>query len=169
MGYFAGSDFIVYFWGIMAAHIGNKYWQFRNKHGRDFKYTPELLWEEAVKYFEWIDQNPLLEYKAFPYKGDITKTTLPKMRAMTESGFCLFADIDHKTFDRYEKINDFFPIVTRIKTIIRTSKFEGAAADLLNPNIIARDLGLQDKTQTEHTGEIFVNFPQEPEDTGNEY
>ena len=31
--------------------------------------------------------------------------------------------------------------------IIRTQKFAGAAADLLNANIIARDLGLADKNE----------------------
>lgn len=31
--------------------------------------------------------------------------------------------------------------------IIRRQKFEGAAADLFNPNIIARDLGLADKSE----------------------
>ena len=34
--------------------------------------------------------------------------------------------------------------------VIRTQKFEGASAGLLNANIIARDLGLSDKTELEH-------------------
>ena len=37
-----------------------------------------------------------------------------------------------------------------MEQIIRTQKFEGAAAELLNPNIIARDLGLADRS--EHSG-----------------
>ncbi len=36
---------------------------------------------------------------------------------------------------------------TRVDEIIRTQKFQGASADLLNANIIARDLGLADKTE----------------------
>ncbi|MDC9826565.1 terminase small subunit, partial [Devosia sp. ZB163] len=35
----------------------------------------------------------------------------------------------------------------RVDEIIRAQKFEGAAAGLLNPNIIARDLGLADKQE----------------------
>lgn len=38
----------------MSAPKGNNYWEFRNKHGRNHKYTPDLLWDEAVKYFVWI-------------------------------------------------------------------------------------------------------------------
>lgn len=39
-----------------------------------------------------------------------------------------------------------------MEEIIRTQKFEGASADLLNPNIIARDLGLAEKQ--EHSGKL---------------
>ena len=49
----------------MAAPKGNNYWQFRNKHGRSHKYTPEKLWAEYVKYVEWLEENPLLEEKLF--------------------------------------------------------------------------------------------------------
>ena len=45
----------------MSAEVGNKYWQFRDKHGKDHKYTPDSFWEEAVKYFEWVEANPLWE------------------------------------------------------------------------------------------------------------
>jgi hypothetical protein len=38
-------------------------------------------------------------------------------------------------------------VTTRVDEIIRTQKFQGAAADLLNPNIIARDLGLSEKSE----------------------
>jgi hypothetical protein len=64
---------------------------------------------------------------------------------MTEEGFCLFADIGYTTFCDYSRKEDFSQVVTRIKQTIRQQKFTGAAAELLNPNIIARDLGLSDK------------------------
>ena len=59
---------------------------------------------------------------------------------------CLFLDITHKTFLNYkERGEDFLQVVMKIENIIKSQKFEGAAAELLNPNIIARDLGLSDK------------------------
>ena len=57
-----------------------------------------------------------------------------------------------------EKSDDFSMITTRVDGIIRTQKFQGGAADLLNPNIIARDLGLVDKKETDvgnKDGEAF--------------
>lgn len=141
----------------MAAPKGHKYWEFRNKHGRDYKYTPEALWDEAIKYFNWVEENPLWEsvlvskgIKVINENGEeiITySTALPKMRAMTIEGFCLFADICKQTYYSYKQKDNFIDITTRIDDVIRTQKFEGAAAALLNSNIIARDLGLKDKQE----------------------
>jgi hypothetical protein len=146
----------------MGAPKGNKFWQFRNKHGRDFEYTPEELWEEAVKYFEWVESNPLVEDMVNFYQGMPTHEPVFKMRAMTVIGFCLYADIDPVTFYNYKKNEDFINIVTRIENIIRDQKFTGAAADLLNANIIARDLGLQDHTKSESN--IMINISKEDAD-----
>ncbi len=74
-----------------------------------------------------------------------------KMRAMTIMGLCNFLDIAMATWQEYRGKQDFSAVVSRVEQIIRQQKFEGASADLLNPNIIARDLGLADKQ--EHMGE----------------
>ena len=51
------------------------------------------------------------------------------------------------TWQDYTEKDDFSAVTTRIEDIIYEQKFTGAAADLLNPNIIARDLGLADKKE----------------------
>ena len=131
----------------MAAPKGNNYWTLRTTDGRDFEYSsPDELWAECVSYFEWVQSNPLKEQKAFHTNGQITKTNVTKMRAMTISGLCLFLGICEKTWANYRDRKDFLQVTTRAEKIIYTQKFEGAAADLLNPNIIARDLGLTDKS-----------------------
>ncbi len=131
----------------MAAPIGNNYWQFRGKHGRDYQYSPDELWDEFIQYCQWIEKNPLLEEKQFAFQGMVTTHDAPKMRAMTIRGFCLFADITTNTFYEYRKKDDFNDITTRIEDAIYQQKLEGAAADLLNPNIIARELGLKDHSE----------------------
>lgn len=135
----------------MAAPIGNRFWEARSSHGRKPLFeTPEILWDACVEYFGWVEENPLYEAQAFAYQGKVTLQELPKMRAMTIAGLCIFLDIDATTWAEYRNREGFTPITTRVDEIIRTQKFQGAAADLLNPNIIARDLGLADKS--EHTG-----------------
>ena len=65
-------------------------------------------------------------------------------------GLCIFLDISQETWFDYSKKKDFSDVTKKIDKIIRTQKFEGASADLLNANIIARDLGLAERS--EHSG-----------------
>lgn len=132
----------------MAAPKGNRFWEARSSHGRKPIFaTPEDLADACQQYFEWVDENPLWESKPFAYQGVVTVAEFPKMRAMTLDGLCLFLDIDDQTWRNYASKEDFIGVTTRVEKAIRTQKFTGAAADLLNANIIARDLGLADKSE----------------------
>jgi hypothetical protein len=132
----------------MAAPIGNQFWKARSTHGRSPIFpSPEALWNACSEYFAWVEENPLWESKPFAFQGVVTVEAMPKMRAMTISGLCIFLDIDKTTWFDYARNKDFTHVTTRVEEIIRTQKFEGASADLLNANIIARDLGLADKSE----------------------
>lgn len=139
----------------MAAPAGNRFWEQRSSHGRSpiFK-TSEDLWAACLEYFEWIEANPLYEDKIISFQGVATHEPVAKMRAMTISGLCIFLDISLQTWTQYRQKQDFTEITSRVDEIIRTQKFQGAAADLLNPNIIARDLGLSEKTDQTTTHEV---------------
>lgn len=136
----------------MAAPKGNKFWEQRSVHGRNPIFaTPEELWDAVCEYFQWVDENPLYERKCFAYQGVVYTEDVPKMRAMTITAMCLALEISHQGWREYCQKKDFSEVTERIENIIRTQKFEGAAADLLNANIIARDLGLKDNTEIQHT------------------
>ncbi len=115
-------------------------------------FTPEDLWEKALEYFQWVEDNPLWEVKSYMYMGEMLHDKIPKMRAMTISGFCLFSGINRSTFTHYTHKESYKEVCNTISEIIREQKFAGAAADLFNVQIIARDLGLKDSTVHEHTG-----------------
>ena len=137
----------------MAAPLGNRFWLARSSHGRNPIFSnPEQLRNACYEYFEWVEENPLYEEKIFHSQGMITKDTITKMRAMTISGLCLFLDICENTWTNYKKQPDFLSITLEVEKVIYNQKFAGASADLLNANIIARELGLADKQQNEHTG-----------------
>lgn len=134
--------------------MAQQFWKARSKHGRDkiFK-TPEILWEAACGYFQWVEDNPLT--KAIVYQGVVTGHE-ELMRAMTVKGLCIHLDVNSKYFNDFnagldlkkEIDRNFSEVTTNIREIIDTQKFEGASAGLLNPTIIARDLGLADKHET---------------------
>lgn len=138
----------------MAAPKGNRFWEVRSSHGRNPIFAnPDQLWDAAIQYFDWVEDNPLLEMKPFAYQGVVVQEPVAKMRAMTISGLCIFLDIGRKTWDAYTDREDFQPITSKIEEVIRGQKFAGAAADLLNPSIIARDLGLIDRQEVKSTGD----------------
>ncbi|MGZ2449591.1 hypothetical protein ACVIRO_002345 [Rhizobium ruizarguesonis] len=132
----------------MAAPKGNQFWKVRSSHGRNPIFaTPDELWEGCLEYFEWVSKNPLKESQAFAYQGEVQIKEIPKMRAMTLTALCIFLDIAMVTWSDYRTKEGFSRVTTQAEDIIRSQKFEGAAAGLLNANIIARDLGLADKNE----------------------
>jgi hypothetical protein len=137
---------------IMAAPKGNQFWKIRTKHGRDKLFaSADTLWNACEEYFKWVEENPLWETKSYMYQGTPVQDQIPRMRAMTLDGLYLFLDIDHVTWRNWREDKDFFTVTHKAENVIRSQKFAGAAADMLNANIIARDLGLKDTAAHEHT------------------
>lgn len=144
----------------MAAPKGNQFWKLRNKHGRDKLFsTPELLWEAACEYFHWCDENPWLKKEAIK-SGDRAGELidLPISRPYTIHGLCLYLDCNTRYFTQFkanlpEDEKDFSTIITRIEEAIYCQKFEGASVGAYNASIIARDLGLADKSELKHSGD----------------
>lgn len=141
----------------MSAPLGNQFWKLRSKHGRDTLFSdPEKLWEAACEYFQWCEDNPLMEVD---FKGkDADRVEIPKMRAFTLEGLCLYLDCNTAYFRNFkivdeQKEQDFNAVFTRVYETIRNQKFTGAAAGFLNPMIIARDLGLKDSTDITTQGQ----------------
>ena len=128
---------------MAAAPKGNQYWKLAHDFRKPKRYQPGELLDKATEYAAWCEKNPLYEEKVF---GTGVRMKVPKMRAMTIQGFCLFANMAYSTWQEYEKQEAYSAITTHIRGIFFSQKLEGAAADLLNPNIIARELGLAEKT-----------------------
>jgi hypothetical protein len=130
----------------MAAPKGNQFWKARSSHGRKPKFAnPDSLWEACCEYFEWVAANPLQAAELVKFKGKANIKHTPRMRAMTIRGLCIFLDIGQDAWGDYAGKDDFSGVCTRANEIISQQKFEGAAADMLNAAIIARDLGLAEK------------------------
>lgn len=143
----------------MAATKGNQFWKARAKNGRSKIFsTPNKLWVAACEYFEWAEANPL--QKDIIYQGVVTGQE-SLLRAMTLTGLCIFLGVNSDYLTDFRDLldlekkqgKDFSRVIKNIYDVIKTQKFEGASAGLLNPNIIARDLGLTDKKEV--SGDIL--------------
>lgn len=137
----------------MAAPLENQFYLLRVRSGRPPEYTPEQLLQRANEYFEWAEQNPFKEQVIFHAQGLITKDYVTKARPLTLEGFCIYANIVRQTFINYEKDKDFLEVTTYIRSVIENQQLEMASAGFLNPNIIARKLGLSDKSEVKVTQE----------------
>lgn len=159
----------------MGAPKGNQFWKLRSEHGRDKLFSsPNTMWDAACEYFEWCEENPLLNTEAKVVSNGnnmgstIEKVDLPKIRAFTLIGLCHFLGVNTDYFTDFrdslkgkddENSKDFSRIVKRIYETIYQQKFEGAAAGLLSSAIIARDLGLADKTDITSAGKEIQSTP----------
>lgn len=147
----------------MSAPEGNNYWEFREKDGREKKYTPREWYDKILEYCNWMQGRVWNKMEAIK-SGDMAGTLIqiPTLTPMSIGGFCLFAGIDRRTFDNYENTKgyeDYFPITAWGREIIETNQFEGATVGAYNPNIIARKLGLVDKQDLTTNGKDIESNP----------
>lgn len=145
----------------MGAPKGNKFWLNRSKHGRDKIFSsPQILWDEACKYFEYCVENPLMVTEAKVVSlgsgagSEIQMIEIPKARAFTWSGLEFYLGVGRlREYKNNPDYKDFSPIIAEIENVMYSQKFEGAASGVFNANIIARDLGLSEKTDVTSGGE----------------
>lgn len=138
----------------MAAPIGNKFWKARSKHGRDKIFaTPNDLLMAAYEYFDWNAKNPW-------YKKELLKSgdragelvDVPVERPLSERGLCSFIGVNTLYLNQFEKSckekgeEDFSKVIAHIREIIDRQQLEGAKLGVFNHNIVARELGLIERS-----------------------
>ena len=116
----------------------------------------------AIAKKENLDINDLLN------KSMSDTVEIKTSRPYTLTALCLFLGVNTQYFKTFKAqlkkedplYEDFNTIITRIEETIYSQKFEGASVGLFNANIIARDLGLSDKKELDHTtkGESINNI-----------
>jgi hypothetical protein len=117
------------------------------------KLTPEELWEGAVNYFQWCNDNPWIK-KDWVGK-DAMEVDREVQRPYSISGLCIFLNISDDTFQNYCKVEGYetyFGICAHIKKTIDTQHFEGGMVGAFNANIVTRKLGLAEKQEIETNG-----------------
>ena len=140
----------------MGAPKGNQYWKLADmsKIGRPPRYKkPEELLQDAYDYFQYCDNNPIITTETTTSaKGTFLKTVEHRVPYTIDG---LYTYLGVCNLDYYKTKEEFSWVLTYIRQIIRDQKYTGAAAGIFNGNIIARDLGLADKKEIDHSGTIF--------------
>jgi len=131
--------------------VSNNFWNSSssntsaNSHNTEYE-SPHALWKAAVEYFEFVDENPLSQNVHAFSQGSLVTDTVDRPRAMSLMALCRFIGISRNQWKKIKEGKlDFTPVCEKIEDVIYTQKWELAASEILNPNFIARDLGMGDK------------------------
>jgi hypothetical protein len=132
----------------MPASKGNKYYMNRGKNGREKKFSsPDKLLQKAYEYFEYCDKHPWKKSEAIKSGDKVGKIIkVPTQCPYTIEGMCVHIGINKDTFYGYEACEDFSDVITHVREVIEANQLEGAIVGAYNANIIARKLGLVEKT-----------------------
>src|SRR6478672_7493337 len=121
----------------MTFQKGNQLYKLILNPGRKKEYTPQQLGKGAMKYFKWIDENPLIAEKIIagqttetstePRKAGQKKSKTVKIvhpyqrinenrkRPYTLEGLCNHLGISVQTFHNYQADRAFFDVCTAIR------------------------------------------------------
>ena len=108
---------------------------------------PGSLWVAAVEYFQWVEETPVYDVTTKTNgAGRTFEEHVPRVRIPTESALCMHLGVRPDQFEAWgEGDDDWARVVQACRQVIEDVKLTGAAANILNANIISRDLGLADK------------------------
>lgn len=123
--------------------------------------TPDDLRDACLEYLEWADAHPLIEQKHFCSAGEIKTAEVFKPRAVTIVGLCLHLGIHRHTWQNYRISDEFDLVCDEIEDRMKQYKFENAVAGLMNPTLIARDIGLVEKSSVDLTSGDGSMSPQQ--------
>lgn len=132
------------------------YWEWRKNTGRPKNLeSPQQLWDYACEYFQMVDELPYekLDFiKGGDRAGQIVR--LDTIQPYTWAGFedylsekGVIAKLEDYKANKENRYTEFAEVITRIRNVMFDQKFRGAAVGAFKENIIARDLGLTDKTE----------------------
>lgn len=141
----------------MPAPKGNQFWMLRSKHGRDKLFeSSDLMWEASCEYFAWCVANPIIDPRSFGGKQKI-------QRPFTMQGLCRYLCCNTGYFRDFksgleEGEKDFSSVISCIEEAVYQQKFENAIIGVYKENLIARELGLADKSESKSEVTISDGF-----------
>lgn len=125
----------------------NEHWKVVASGGQTISNTPQQLWEKAVEYFKWCDNNPITAKRTMTSgktQGD--KVEVEYRRPYTVRAMCLHCNISERYINdiknSHKVDSEWYIIVEKILYIIYTNNLEGALVDLYNPIMVSKVLNL---------------------------
>lgn len=123
--------------------------------------SPEKLWEYFTQFVEHEKNSPMFKVEYVGKEGQMVNT--PLQVPITFEGFeCWLADngiindLGDYSSNKGGAYESYSTIITRIRNNCFSQNFKGAAVGLFNANLIAKKLGLSEKTESKIDANVSV-------------
>ena len=103
---------------------GNFKKMYNKKYGDIFQisnnrlFTPEQLFDMAVKYFSWAEENAIKAAETASFQGIVTENLVHKVRVFTINGLCLFCGITQKSYAQWRGEPGYSEVIEFIDSVI---------------------------------------------------
>lgn len=139
-----------------------EHWQLINEGAVQVSNTPQQLWEQAINYFKWNDEHPIIAKRTLTSgKTQGMEIPISFKRPYSIKAMCLHCNISERyikdIMNTNSSDNEWFIIMEKILMIIYTQNLEGAIVDLYNPIMISKVLNM-DKEQGETDRAVKVEI-----------
>ena len=144
----------------MSAPLKNTFYKFRKSHGRDLKYTVEVIEDSYQEYLEFCFAHPIPDKEKLLDKGKIKTVTHQKTQMPTLQGFRSLLGMTPKTWLEYKNRDDFIKPLSAIEDHLSHVQISLAASGICKETIVIRVQGLCEKTETKvelNTHDDWVN------------
>lgn len=127
--------------GNFKALYNKKYGDLVSFSGSE-RVTPEQLFDLAVKYFTWAEENAIKAAETAAFQGVVSSSKVNKPRVFTISGLALFCCFTQKCFSDWRKKDGYADVMSFIDSVIYEQKFQLAVNGIINSNFAAKEMGI---------------------------
>lgn len=110
------------------------------------KYTPEEVFDFAVRYFTWAEGEAIKAIETAAFQGVVSENLIHKPRVFTLTGLALFMGVKIGSFARWRSEPGYSDVMEFIDNVIYEQKYQLGVAGIINATIVGKELGI-DKPQ----------------------
>ena len=110
------------------------------------KYTPEEVFDFAVRYFSWAESEAIKAIETAAFQGVVSESLVHKPRVFTLTGLALFMGVNINRFARWRTEAGYSDVMEFIDNVIYEQKYQLGVASIINSTIVGKELGI-DKPQ----------------------
>lgn len=110
------------------------------------KYTPEEVFNFAVRYFSWAESEAIKAIETAAFQGVVSESLVHKPRVFTLTGLALFMGVNINRFARWRTEAGYSDVMEFIDNVIYEQKYQLGVAGIINSIIVGKELGI-DKPQ----------------------